>query len=332
MDELALWRDETSQNPDLEVYRAILPGVATLNGMIVGISSPYRKCGLLYDKYKKFYGQPSDEVLVIRAPTRSLNPTIDQSIIDTAMAEDPAAARAEWLGEFRDDIAGWLSSETIEAAVDSGVTVRPPQPSFRYHGFIDPSGGARDSYTAAIAHDDKGVAVLDCLVEIRPPFDPSAATAQIAAVLKSYHVKSVTGDRYAAQWVVSEFMKNGVAYIHSERDRSAIYGEALPLFTAGRCRLLDNRKLVSQFAGLERKTSTMGKDKIDHGPGGHDDCANACAGALYLAAGKPKAPPPVFGHYNSSGITIYDESELFHREMNNLNRQLGEQNKGKGWK
>src|SRR6185369_10847647 len=129
--------------------------------------------------------------------------------------------------EFRDDIGGWLSAESIEAAIDAGITVRAPG-KFQYVGFVDPSGGARDSYTCAIAHQDGEKVVLDCLTEIRPPFDPMAATAQIAAVLKSYRVGSVQGDRYAAQWVVSAFQANGIAYRHSERDRSEIYRDAMP--------------------------------------------------------------------------------------------------------
>jgi len=37
--------------------------------MIVGISSPYRKSGLLYAKFKKHFGRDDDHTLVIRAPT-----------------------------------------------------------------------------------------------------------------------------------------------------------------------------------------------------------------------------------------------------------------------
>jgi hypothetical protein len=57
-DELSMWRDEKSANPDEEIYRAIVPGTLTLgtDAMIVGISSPYRKSGLLYSKFKKHYG------------------------------------------------------------------------------------------------------------------------------------------------------------------------------------------------------------------------------------------------------------------------------------
>jgi hypothetical protein len=293
LDECAFWRDETSAKPDEELYRAVTPALATLNGKIVGISSPYRKSGLLHSKFKKHFAKDGD-ILFVKAPTRVLNPTIDQAIIDRDMADDPAKASAEWMGEFRDDIGGWLSLEVIENAVDRGVTVRPPHKMWNYRAFVDPSGGRVDSFTAAIAHEDVGEATLDCLVEIKPPFNPTDAVGQVAAVLREYGLSEVTGDRYAAEWVVSAFASHGINYRASERDRSAIYSDCLPLFTSGRARILDNQKLISQFASLERKTSTMGRDRIDHGPGGHDDLCNSAAGALVAACSADPRPKLMF--------------------------------------
>jgi hypothetical protein len=67
--------------------RQIEPGLGTLESAgsrIIGISSPYRKSGLLYRKFKESFGQPDDDVLVIQAPTRVLNPTFSQAIVDRA--------------------------------------------------------------------------------------------------------------------------------------------------------------------------------------------------------------------------------------------------------
>jgi hypothetical protein len=256
--------------------------------MVIGISSPYRRAGLLHSKFRRHFGQNDDDVLVIRAPTRLLNPTIPQEIVDRALAEDRAAAEAEWNAQFRSDIAGWLALEVIESAVDRGVTVRPPRRESSYTGFVDPSGGAKDSFTAAIAHTEDDIAVLDALIEIPAPLDPASATKIVAQFLAAYGLREATGDRYAANWVVSEFDRCGVYYNHSDRDRSSLYLDTLPLFTSGRARLLDVPRLISQFAGLERKTSSMGKDKVDHGPGGHDDLCNAAAGALVNAVGEPQ--------------------------------------------
>jgi hypothetical protein len=72
-----------------------------------------------------------------------------------------------------------------------------------------------------------------------------------------------------------------------DRDRSAIYLDVLPKFTSGRVRILDNPRLVTQFAALERRTSPIGKDRVDHGPGGHDDLCNSAALAFVT---KGRAP------------------------------------------
>jgi hypothetical protein len=70
-DEVAFWKDEDSAAPDVEVYNAVKPSLMTLPGsMLVGISTPYRKSGLLFTKYKQHFGVNDDDVLVIQAPTR----------------------------------------------------------------------------------------------------------------------------------------------------------------------------------------------------------------------------------------------------------------------
>jgi hypothetical protein len=283
-DEVAYWRnDESSRNPDKEILDAARPALATTGGMLFALSSPYAKRGELWSTFKRDYGATGDRlILVAKGASRAFNPTLPQRVIDRAYERDSAAARAEYGAEFRDDVAGFLDAALVEAMVDRGVIVRPPRPSIVYRAACDPSGGSRDSFTLAICHDEGDVAFLDCLVEIKPPFNPTSATAQMAETLKSYGLSRVVGDRYAAEWVVDAFAKVGIKYEHSERDRSAAYLDALPLFTSGRARLLDNPRLVSQFAALERRTSSIGKDRVDHGPGGHDDLCNAAALALTI--------------------------------------------------
>jgi hypothetical protein len=254
-----------------------------------GGGTPYKRAGLLYQKWKDHFGREDDDVLVIHAPTRALNPLVKQKTIDKALERDPAAARANYLAEWRDDLAAFLDRELIESLVDNGVVVRPPTPGVHYWAFADPSGGRGDSFTLGVAHAEHENIILDCLVEIAPPFKASSATATIAETLKSYRLASVTGDRYGAEWVVEAFGKCGVDYKHSERARSEIYADCLPLFTSGRARLLDSKRLIGQFCALERRASSQGRDKIDHPANAHDDLANAAAGAL-VEASSGKAP------------------------------------------
>ena len=106
MDEIAFWRDETSAVPDVEVYRAVLPSLATTNGMLVGISSPYRKIGLLHQKHRDHFGVDDPNVLIVQGASRLFNPTLDEAVITAAKLSDPESARAEWDAEFRTDIGG----------------------------------------------------------------------------------------------------------------------------------------------------------------------------------------------------------------------------------
>ena len=227
MDEVAFWRSETTAAPDTECYAALVPSLATIPGaMLIGISTPYRRAGLLYTKWKDHFGVDDDDVLVVHGPSRVFNPLLPEKIVEDALKRDAAAARAEWLAEWRDDIAAFLSRELIEAAVDRGVTVRPPESGVDYHAFAGPSGGLGDSFTAAIAHRGAdGSCVLDCLHETRAPFDPAVATREIAGTLKAYGIGKLVGDRYAGSWVSGEFGRNDISYEASERDRSAVYAD-----------------------------------------------------------------------------------------------------------
>jgi hypothetical protein len=103
MDEAAFWKDEFSSSPDIETYNAAKPGLRLPGSTLTIISTPYRRAGLLYNKFTKHYGKNDDDVLVIKAPSIVLNPTLDQSIIDQALADDPGANASEWLAEWRDD-------------------------------------------------------------------------------------------------------------------------------------------------------------------------------------------------------------------------------------
>jgi hypothetical protein len=69
-DEVAFWRDETSASPDIEMYRAVLPSLATTKGMLVGISTPYRKAGLLHQKHRDHFGVDDNDVLVVQGSRR----------------------------------------------------------------------------------------------------------------------------------------------------------------------------------------------------------------------------------------------------------------------
>jgi hypothetical protein len=289
LDECAFYRSEDeSASSDVELHRALMPSLMTLPGsMAVLISTPYKKSGLLYQMWRDFYAKDSDTVLVIQASSLQLNPTLDPAMIQAEREADPEAAKAEWDGQFRSDISSYVSIELIESAVDRGVYVRAPRPDALYVGFVDAATGVgTDSFAAGIAHKEGELIVLDVAYERPPPFSPAAAVAEVAALFAAYGITQATGDKFGAGFTIEMFQAHGIEYVYSELDRSQIYISMLPLLSSGRARLLDSKKLVTQFASLERKTSAIGRDVVNHPAGerNHDDLCNAVAGALSLCA------------------------------------------------
>ena len=185
--EVAFWIDaETSANPADEILAAVRPALLTTRGPLVMISSPYSRSGPLFEVWRDFYGKDDPEVLVARALTRLLNPTIPQDEIDRAMKRDSASARSEFLAEWRDDVAAFINRAAVEACVDSSVLERQPHAYVRrYFAFVDPSGGSADSFTVAIAHGEEGGRVV--IDEVRPPFNPEAVVEEFCYVKTLSH-------------------------------------------------------------------------------------------------------------------------------------------------
>jgi hypothetical protein len=254
------------------------------NALLICVSSPYAKRGVMYEAYREYYGKDQDRVLVVKAPTKTMNPTIDEAVIDEAYARDEASARAEYGAEFRDDVESFVSREVVDACITPGRTSLPASPERHYFGFVDPSGGSQDSMTMGISHVEELKAVLDVVLEVKPPFSPEAVVEEFCEALTEYRVTHVRGDRYGAQWVAEQFKKRGIEYRPADLSRSDIYRELLPLLNSRRAQLLDQPRLIAQTCGLERRVARGGKDSIDHGPGSHDDLINSGAGALVYAA------------------------------------------------
>jgi hypothetical protein len=149
-----------------------------------------------------------------------------------------------------------------------------------YAAFCDPSGGSADSMTVAIVHREGEKVVLDAIREAKPPFSPEAVVAEFSELLKSYRLRTVTGDRYAGLWPTERFETHGIRYEAAAKPKSDLYRDWLPILNGKRCELLDHPKAISEICGLERRTARGGRDSIDHAPGAQDDLANCIAGAM----------------------------------------------------
>lgn len=327
LDEVAFFPTEDSATPDIDVVRGIRPALANIpRSMLCGFSSPFGKQGILFDRFERYYGQDSDDVLVWKAPTLAMHDTPEiRAFVKGEMETDPVSAAAEVGAEFRVATKDFVSGDAVNACTERGVIERPPdriranQPHHTYHGFVDVSGGSSDSFTLAVAHWDfeRERSVLDALREWSPDaesgkFSPKAATKEACDLLKLYRIGYVVGDHYAGEWPRERFREppNGIGYHVSKRDKSQIYRDSLPLLNSQQCLLLDSVELREQLKALVRKITPKGQEVITHRKGAHDDVANAACGALVLAYDWGKNAPRSEGE-----AQFKDTNEYFEREI-----------------
>jgi hypothetical protein len=218
-----------------------------------------------------------------------MNPRLPAKIIDKALADNPARARAEYLNVWREEGDDLFALDLLERCTDYGAVERPPRRSIRYFCYSDPaSGTGKDSYALAIGHvefDQAQTVWLDVVRERKPPFSPSAVIAEFVPLLRQYGITEVIGDRYAVGFHIDEWQRNGFVFKPCERTTSENYLGLLPLLLSGRGRLTDTAIGRSQLASLERIVQSGGRETVRHPQvdSAHDDVAAVIAGAMVLA-------------------------------------------------
>ena len=265
VDEAAFLKSESSATLDVELMNAIMPSLGRFgqDGVLLVGSTPFAKRGILYEGFRSHHGVDDSPALCWVSPTRTMNPTFSQAVIDAALAKDYPKNSAEYLARWRDDVSGFLTREAIDAVVTPGCRERGPQAGIKYVGAVDPAGGGPDSYTLAIAHRADDIMVLDAIRERKG--SPEAATQEYAALLKSYGIGQVVGDNFAGSWPKEAFQRYGITYVKEDRPRTAIYLAVLPLINSQRVELLDGQpKMLVQFLNLVRTAGPSGRDIVNH--------------------------------------------------------------------
>jgi len=285
-DEAAFWSsDEGGANPDIEIIRSVRPALASIRGsMLLVASSPYAEAGALWNAYRRHHGKDGSPVLTWQAPTRTMNPSIPQALVDEAMESDPASASAEFMAQFRGDITNFIPRDKIASAVDVGITTRQPVRGVAYQCFFDAASGVgTDRFAAVWGHRANDQIIIDHVYVRRPPFDFSRVFGELACVCRNFNnVTEVYSDRYSIGALISECQRNGLTHKASDLDKSRLYLHALPQLTSGRVRLPDVPEIVNEFCSLERRVGSEGRDKVDARGGKPEDIANAVAGTIWL--------------------------------------------------
>lgn len=284
-DEVAFWMIE-GHNPASEIFAAARPGLMTLSGLLIKITTPYMETGPVYEDFKNHYGANDSRTLVVWAASREMNETLPQADIDAELEADYEKASAEYLKAWRSDLKAWLELSRIDANLIAPDVDRPRSEHSRpYRCFVDMSGGRNDSAALSIAHmePDQDIVYVDVVRTWKPPFNAQAVVDEMADIMKSYGLSSCIGDFYGAEITRQLFTNAGINYTRSIDSASEIYLAVLPLFNTAKIVAPDNKTLRRELAGLIRRTRQSGRDQVTHQIGSHDDLANAACGGVLSA-------------------------------------------------
>lgn len=299
VDEIAMFgfSEESKVRSDTELVRALRPSLASTQGRLLAVGTPYAAKGYAYNTWKRAYGSDGCDVLCWNAASLTMNPTLPAAYVQRTIEEDPIAANVEYCtapGLFREDVDSFITRAAVEALVVPGRKELGPRAGVAYAAFADVSGGRHDDAALAIAHLEGRVIVLDCLERYPAPHSPDEVVGQMCGVIRRYGCDNrCLGDAYAAEWTHRAFEERGILYRRAStsawnegasvknrvaKPKSVLYSELLPRLHSAEIELLDNETIVNRLAGLQRRTRSGARDSIDHAPGAHDDLSNCVAG------------------------------------------------------
>jgi hypothetical protein len=298
LDELGVWRVE-GVDVDKEVVRSLTPAqIQFPSRKLILLGSPWLKSGVLFERFEhRFEG---GDRLVVHCPTPLMNQLIPPEEFVREQQADPQNYRREFLAEWLDDIDQFLPDQDIAAAIRSGVRELPPADVFKgqYLAALDASGlSGRDKFTLAIGHraarGSSGVGVAFDLLRGWSRAPVAAVCDEVAALLKSYGLRTVVADQFGFSFLRELLSTRGIEVrqlAFTTRSKPEVFLDLKLGLSQGRIQLLDHPESLRELRMLESKRTSGGHYGIAAPRGQHDDYA--CVIALLAHEAKSSSITP----------------------------------------
>ncbi len=286
------WREHL-QETDVEIIRAVEPGLLTTGGPLIMSSSPYCAEGVFYETCTNGWGDNGpDDTIVVHGASYDLNPTLmsdpeQRAALKAAEQRDPVAYQSEILAQWRDAKSSFISRELLLPLVERGTKFWEPDPlRSNYCAACDfASGIARsngDSCACVISYFDHilhKIVVANTLV-IEPPFDALNAVQQMVDFCRPYNIVRIYGDRRFQGFCEGAFARaSGSGLLFTSEDvkpKANNYLNLLPRITGQELILPDVPQLLNELCGLTRRPTATGEQISAIAPL-HDDLSDCLA-------------------------------------------------------
>jgi hypothetical protein len=290
------------------LYQALSPSVAQFGslGKILMLSSPWTQAGIFWDLFKQANSGQFEHMQVVNLPTWQVNPTISKEWLEQEKARDPELFRVEYGAEFTGNVAAFLDSQLIDAAINHDRSPLLPLDKFKgkYYLSLDPAKGGRDAYTDCIVHYDGDRLVVDKFHHFSPSWSDGKKTqisiseveAWIEEHYKLYGFARVVLDQYNSQSTVQRLRgKLPIEeLVWTSPSKTQAFSKLRELFNAGNMELYAHPKAVQQLKNLTVHYRANGIWDVTGGTGAAvDDFASALAGAVLIARRQIRQYEPV---------------------------------------
>lgn len=319
-DEIAFWgSDPNAKETDVEIIRAVRPSMAQFEGfdMMIKLSSPNIKQGVLYETWKKYRaGNSPKNVLVLQSPSWMFNNRIPKNRFYLDFQDDMENFDREFRANFIDSISTFITPEAIDRATLNGVTFLPPEDKKQgvtYYAAID-AAFKSDRFTFALLGHKEG-RVTQYLVHSwegtkAKPVEAHEVAKFLSKTVREYGINKIYGDQYSFQPLKEIFSKFNVTLeevTFTNTFKKKIYYNLKNMIHSNTLDLLDHGQTRTELKQLQVEQSTTGTIKIGHPVGGHDDHADSLAIAAYFAMeGKAVAEFGIAGLDDSDSIVRKD--------------------------
>lgn len=260
--------------------------------MLLKLSSPGVKRGVLYEEYKKAQdGLLAKTYAIFRAPTWMMNDLIKEQDFAEEFKMKPDDFDVEYRSNFKDALSNFILPERIDAAVLSNVKFLLPEDTMgvKYIAAID-AAFKGDAFTFSVVGFVKGRLKLFVSKGWKgsrtKPVDPNEVAEYIRSTCKRYNVDWVSADQFAFQPLREIFNRYGVTLkenVFSLMFKQKIYYNLKKLFHAQQIDIVHNDILIRELKELVVEQSNNGNVKIHHPAGGSDDYSDSLAVAAFLA-------------------------------------------------
>lgn len=294
LDEIAFFgSDINAKETDEEIVRAIKPSMLQFSkqAMMIKLSSPNIKQGILYETYKKRAELP-DDYLILKAPSWVFNNRLPKEEFEKEEKVDPENFNREFRANFTDSISTFIMPEAIDRAVQKGVKFIPPEDKtvdITYHAAID-AAFKSDRFTFSLVGAKEG-RITQYLVHAwegskTKPIEAHEIAKFLSQVVKEFGLNKIFADQFAFQPLKEIFAKFNVVLeemTFTNTYKKKIYYNLKNLIHSNTLDLLDHEMTQTELKQLQVEQSSTGTIKIGHPVGGHDDFADSLAVSCYEA-------------------------------------------------